>query len=249
MSAGAAGADPAVGSPGRTLRDPGPYRNSAPWLALLVLLAIPAFWPSYLYVDKVERDWHVHFHGVALFSWCAMLVVQPWLIAKGRWQWHRTIGRSSYVLAPAVVLSTILLGSYRLKASITEDHLYFLWIQAALLVLFTFAYVQAIRHRRTPALHARYMVATALTLVDPILARIVHNGLGMGYPHVQVITWLTIDAILLYLWKRDAGAGAGVRVFPGLLAAFVAMQVPTFFLYKTEGWAAFARWYAALPLP
>jgi hypothetical protein len=232
-----------------SLRDPGPFRKSAPWFALLMLLAVPAFWPSYLYVEKVERDWHVHAHGFALFAWGALLIVQPWLIAKGNWALHRRIGKLSYLVAPLVVASTILLGSYRLKAELGPAQLYFLWVQAALLALFTLAYVQAIRHRGAAALHARYMACTALAMVDPILARIIYNHFGIDFPILQVLTWLTIDAILLYLWKRDAERGNGIRVFPAMLAAFVVMQAPTFFLYRTEAWAGFARWYAALPLP
>jgi hypothetical protein len=148
-----------------------------------------------------------------------------------------------------VVVSTLLLGNYRLKAQVTPELLYFLYVQAQLLVVFVVAYVQAIRHRHESALHARYMVCTALAMLDPIMARIVYNHAGIDFPILQVLTWLMIDAILLYLWKRDAERANGIRVFPGMLAAFVVMQVPTFFLYKTEAWAGFARWYAALPLP
>lgn len=230
-------------------RDPGGYARSAPWFALLLLLAIPAFWPTYLYVDKVERDWHVHAHGLALFLWSAMLIAQPLLIRSGRWNLHRSLGKLSYGLAPAVVVSTILLGSYRLKNGISEELLYFLYVQAQLLLLFSFAYVQAIRHRHAPALHSRYMACTALAMLDPIMARLIFNVSALNWPGLQVITWLMIDAILLYLWKRDADAGTGITVFPRMLAAFAALQVPTFFLYKTEAWAAFAKAYAALPLP
>jgi hypothetical protein len=244
----AAGTDEtAIPSP--ALRDPGPFRKSAPWFVLFMLLAIPAFWPSYLYVEKVERDWHVHAHGFSLFAWGVMLIVQPWLISRGNRALHRRIGKFSYVLAPLVVISTILLGSYRLKSELGNEQLYFLWVQVALLTLFTLAYVQAMRHRHEPALHARYMVCTALAMFDPIMARIINNHFGIDYPIMQVLTWLMIDAILLYLWKRDVERGSGIRVFPGMLAAFVVMQVPTFFLYKTAAWAGFAKWYAALPLP
>lgn len=236
-------------APPASLRDPGPFRKSAPWFVLFMLFAIPAFWPTYLYVEKVERDWHVHAHGLALFAWGLMLIVQPWLISKGHLALHRRIGKLSYVLAPWIVISTILLGSYRLKAELGRDQLYFLWVQVALLTVFSLAYVQAIRHRHQAALHARYMVCTALAMFDPIMARIIYNHAGIDYPVMQVLTWLMIDAILLYLWKRDVERGNGIRVFPGMLAAFVVMQAPTFFLYKTEAWAGFAKWYAGLPLP
>jgi hypothetical protein len=230
-------------------RDVGPFRYSAPFFAALMLLAIPAFWPSYLHVEKVEPDYHVHLHGIALFLWGMMLIAQPSFIYLGWWNLHRAVGKLSYVLAPLVVVSTLLLGNYRLKQSITTEQLYFFYLQFALLGLFTLAYVQAIRHRRSPPLHARYMACTALTMFDPIVARIIYNYIGIDYPWMQAITWLMIDAILLWLWKRDRDRGQDIQVFPRMLAAFVVLQVPTFFLYKTAEWLAFTQWYAALPLP
>ena len=81
------------------------------------------------------------------------------------------------------------------------------------------------------------------------MARILYNYFGLDYPVTQVITWLMIDAILLALWRHDVARANGIRVFPGMLAAFAVLQVPTFFLYQTEAWLAFAKGYAALPLP
>lgn len=225
------------------------YRNTAPFFALLVALAVPAFWPSYLRAEKAEADFHVHLHGIAMLLWGVMLIAQPWLIRIGRWKLHRKLGKASYVLAPLVVVSTLLLARYRLTQPYPADQLYFLYVQLGLTAVFTVAYAQAIRHRKSPAVHARYMVCTALAMFDPIMARIVYNHFGIDYPFMQMLTWLMIDAILLYLWKRDVDSGSGIRVFPGMLAAFALMQVPTFFLYKTAAWAGFAKWYAALPLP
>ena len=230
-------------------RDVGIYRKSAPFFLALMLLAIPAFWPSYLAVEKVECDYHVHLHGISLFLWGGMLIVQPWLIYRGQWSLHRALGKLSYVLAPLVVVSTILLGNHRLKQGITPDHIYFLYVQVQLLFVFSLAYVLAIKNRHTPALHARYMVCTALAMFDPIVARLLYLSIGVDYPAMQAITWLAIDAILLYLWKRDRDAGNGVQVFPRMLAVIVTLQIPTFFLYKTNAWISFTKWYAELPLP
>ena len=66
---------------------------------------------------------------------------------------------------------------------------------------------------------------------------------------MQVITYLMIDAILLYLWRRDVRLGASANVFPGMLAAFVLAEAPTFILPGTAAWQAFANAYASLPLP
>ena len=236
-------------SAARSSRDVGGYRNSAPFFAVLMLLAIPAFWPSYLNVDKAERDFHVHLHGATLLLWGMMLVVQPWLIYRGQWNLHRALGKISYVLAPLVVVSTLLLANHRLKQQITPEQIYFFYVQIGLTALFALAYTQAIRNRRWPVVHARYMICTGLTLFDPIVARLLFFFGGMGVPEIQVVTYATIDAILLYLWKRDRDSGKDIQVFPRMLTAFVVMQVPTFFLYKTTAWLAFTQWFAALPLP
>ena len=225
------------------------YRNAAPFFALLVALAVPAFWPSYLHAEKVEADFHVHLHGIAMLMWSAMLIAQPWLIGKGRWRLHRQLGKASYGLAPLVVISTLLLARYRLTQPYPADQLYFLYVQLGLTALFTLAYVQAIRHRKSAALHARYMVCTALTLVDPIVARLLYIGLGIEPPFMQAITYALVDAILLYLWRRDIRGGATVRVFPAMLAAFVAFEIPTFVVPGLPAWQAFANAFAALPLP
>lgn len=229
--------------------DIGAYRNSAPYFASLLLLAIPAFWPTYLYVDKVERDFHVHLHGMSLFLWSVTLIVQPWLIGTGRVKWHRRVGKASFGLAPIVVASTILLAHHRAAKELSFDQLYFLYVQLALLTLFAIAYVQAIRFRRSGGIHARYMVCTALTLVDPILARLEYNLFGIDIPVSQVITYGLIDAILVHLWMRDRALGNGISVFPAMLGVFLALEIPTFLLPGLPVWESLANAFARLPLP
>ena len=113
------------------------YRRSAPFFAALVLLAIPAFWPTYLALRPYEADWHVHVHGIALFLWSVMLIAQPWLILRGKARIHRKVGKASYVLAPVIVVSTILLAHHRLYLSTpTFDQVYFLWVQLSLITIF-----------------------------------------------------------------------------------------------------------------
>src|SRR5947209_7884804 len=93
------------------------YRRSAPFFGALLLLAIPAFWPTYFSPPRYEADWHVHVHGIALFTWSVLLIVQPWLVRSGRLALHRRLGKVSYVLAPVIVLSTVLLARYRMHES------------------------------------------------------------------------------------------------------------------------------------
>jgi uncharacterized membrane protein len=225
------------------------HRRSVFYIAGLLLLAIPAFWPTYLNPPKVEADWHVHVHGIAMFLWLALLITQTALIRANSRALHRSIGKVSYALVPVIVASTFLLANYRMRQGLNEELLYFFYLQVALMAVFVFAYSLAIRHRRTPAIHARYMLCTALAVLDPIVARILFNSLGTDYPWTQVATFGMADAILLGLMLKDRREGNGLRVFPFMLAVFVATQIPAFFLYKMSVWRAFTAGFAALPLP
>lgn len=225
------------------------YRGSAPYFAAMLLLAVPAFWPSYIQPKAYEADYHVHLHGIALFLWSVMLIAQPLLISMGRLAVHRRIGKLSYGLAPTVVLSTLLLAHYRISREHPPDQLYFLYVQLGLIALFTYAYVQGIRHRKSPGIHARYMVCTAFTMFDPIVARLLYIYFGIEPPLMQILTYGSIDAILAGLWIRDLRRGNGIGVFGGMLALFVIFEVPTFFLPQSAAWEAFALWYGRLPLP
>ena len=93
------------------------------------------------------------------------------------------------------------------------------------------------------------MVCTALTLVDPIVARLLYIGLGIEPPAMQAITYALVDATLVFLWMRDRRLGSSAGVFPGMLALFILVEIPTFILPDTVAWRAFAGWYAGLPLP
>src|SRR2546423_11176661 len=231
------------------LRDTSFYRDSAPVFVALMVLAIPAFWPSYIRPKAYESDYHVHLHGLALFLWGLTLVVQPWLIRAGRWRMHRSVGKASYVLAPVIVVSTLLLAHYRISHEHPPDQLYFLYVQLGLTALFAIAYGQAIRYRGFAAIHARYMVCTAMTMFDPIVARLLYNGFGIEPPLMQFMTYGMVDAILVYLWVRDRRIGNGITVFPKMLALFVLFELPTFFLPQSPAWDAFANWFGKLPLP
>jgi len=60
-----------------------------------------------------------------------------------------------------------------------------------------------------------------------------------------------MDALLLALIFRERGQEdpAARRVFPLMLAIFVAIQAPQFFVPGTVWFADLARAYGALPLP
>lgn len=230
-------------------------RNSVFFFAALAIFAIAGFWPSYFARVSEEKNFHVHLHGAAMSLWVLLLISQAFLIRSGTRQLrqlHRLAGKISYVLVPVIIFSTLSLSHFRVQESGTDlrpDLLYFLYIQLALLVVFVLAYSLAIYHRASPHIHARYMVCTALALIDPIVARLLYNHLGITPPLMQVMTYVLVDAIFLYLIFVDWKHGRRMIVFPAMLAVFIAAQVPTFIVPTQPFWHDFALWYGGLPIP
>jgi hypothetical protein len=222
-------------------------RRAVFFFAALLLLSIPAFWPSYLFPPKPIPEARVHLHGLLMLAWMLLLIIQGGLIRGGNRPLHRALGRISYVLVPLIVVSTLSVLHLRLNQKIDAELLYFLYIILSLTAVFAFSWAMAMRNRATPAVHARYMICTALALVDPILGRVVFFHAGIEPPGMQVVTYALVDAILLWLAYRDRASG--IRVFPFMLAVFVMVQIPTFFIFRLEAWPKFAQWLAALPLP
>jgi len=184
-----------------------------------------------------------------------MLAAQPTLIRMKRLALHRLLGALSYVLAPLIVVSIVLLGHSRIKGVTGEAYAvqtYILYLQVSLTVLFGLSYALAIYTRRTVALHARFMICTAFTLIDPVVIRLMF-WMGSRTPtwNYQWVTFGLTDLVILALivLKRRRGARAGRWVFPAALAVFVLAQIPALFgLTFTAPWQAFARWFEALPL-
>lgn len=227
------------------------FLSSGPYFAAMFLVALVAFWPSYL-SQILSASNYIHFHALLAALWMLMLVAQPMLIRAKRLAWHRLLGRISYLLAPIFILSIVLLAHSRIKGATGEAfaiQTYILYLQASLTVLFGLSYVLAITKRHVVALHARFMVCTALTMIDPVVIRIlfwIDRSPGWNY---QWLTFGLTDLSLVALIWLERHGRAGRMVFPGMLALFVLMQIPALFgLTEASAWQEFARWFAALPL-
>lgn len=227
------------------------YRSVVWYFAALLGVAVAGFWPSYFAAPAFKADFlHVHFHGLVMFAWCALLIAQAWLIRGGLRRQHRALGKLAFVLVPAIVVSTFLLAHYRLRQGVPPpDLLYFFYVQLALLAFFVLSFTWAMAHRREPALHMRYMTGTAFSFADPIFARILLNTVGVEPPLLQAITYGAIAAALAALMVRERANGAHARVWGRMLAAFAMLTIPTFFVTQTQAWSSFAAAFARLPLP
>ena len=100
------------------------FRNSVFFFALIPLFAIWGFWFTYFVRPSEELGTYDHIHGMAMIGWCLLLIVQSSLIRTNRRDIHRQVGKLSYVLAPLIIISTILLANSRLNVrGLTDDGL------------------------------------------------------------------------------------------------------------------------------
>ncbi|NYT40546.1 hypothetical protein HZY97_07245 [Sphingomonas sp. R-74633] len=193
-----------------------PYRH-AQWVLLAVFpLAALAFWPGYLSIIGTA-PLKMHAHGVTATLWLTLLVVQSWSIHAGRNALHRTLGAASLVLFPLFLAggSLIFLGMAQ-RYSEGSSPFYTLFASRLALIdlvsvaAFAGCYYEALRLRRKTQLHARYMLATVLFLLPPILGRLmpilpplaIHGPadfwkLGIGFQLANAITAAIAFALAL----------------------------------------------------
>lgn len=155
-----------------------PFR-AAHWYVLgLVGLTVLAFWPSY-FGKLAASPLAFHLHGITAMLWILLLAAQSWTIHTRRRGLHRAAGLSSLALFPLFAASGLLVIQTMARATLAAaDPLYTAF--GAPLALYdtlatagaTYCYFEALRRRRTVALHAGYMLATALFLIGPVAVRL-----------------------------------------------------------------------------
>jgi hypothetical protein len=228
------------------------FARSGPYFAAFLMLAFVAFWPTYVSVAPSASTAYTHLHAFTATLWMALLIAQPMAIRAKRLPLHRALGQASYVVAAGVLVSVVLLAHSRIQRLAPEAYeiqVYVLYLQTSLAAVFALSYGLAIWTRRTTAHHARFMICTALTLVDPVVIRLMFWIDPTPAWNYQWFTFGLTDAILVLLIWLERHNRTGRGVFPMMLAVFALAQAPALLLLTGSApWRAFASWFASLPL-
>jgi hypothetical protein len=231
-----------------------PVMAPALGLATFALLAmtVAAFWPTYVSKPLGSADGFTHFHAVMGAAWLLLVITQAHLINTRKFAAHRLIGRLSFLLAPAFVLSSVLLAHHRfssMDSAAFESEAYTLYLPLSASALFAAAFSLAVIYRRTAPLHARFMACTALLLVDPVLGRIIafHVLELPQFWHYQLITF-SVELALLGVMARTLRPAAKAHVFSAFAATYAVILLLWFVAPKTGLWFAFAKWFRELPM-
>ena len=84
-----------------------PFRNVCIYLALLIPAVLLAFAGSYFkdgtFSGKPVTT-IIHVHAALMMLWIFMLIGQAWFIRTRRYKLHRWVGRSSFIVAPLIIV-------------------------------------------------------------------------------------------------------------------------------------------------
>ena len=230
-------------------RRPGVWGLGAwPWILLLLAVSVLGFWTPY-FSRLTAAQGLAHVHALMMLAWIGMLVAQPMLIRARRLAWHRRVGKASYVVVPLMIISALVLAQLRMRTvppQMLHVQQFILYLGVSASLLFVVIWGLGIRYRRDTALHARFMVATALTLVDPSLARVMIFWVpAVPPPLYQWISFGVVYAVLVLLIARDP-LPRGRKAFMGVLGLFIAMHASIMLVPGTAAWQRFATWYAGI---
>ncbi len=226
------------------------FNKSGYYFIVLLALALIGFWDTYFSKIFSETNFYVHFHAATMMVWIGILITQAFLIKNKKYDLHRVIGKFSYALFPFIVISLVLLAHNQITIydfGIKYFRLYVLFLQLSLLVIFVIAYSLAIAYRKSPMQHARYMICTSLTMIDPAVARIPLNIPDLPFNY-QVLTFGLTNLILIILIVLERKQKSGREVFPIMLAVFVFFQTLNLTWTRSSAWDSFALWFAELLL-
>jgi hypothetical protein len=235
------------------------YHNLGYWFLLFIVLVIAGFYHTYFSVLFEPKLPAIHVHFALMSLWVAMLITQPFLIKYKKRGLHRTIGKVSYVVVPLVILSGVVMMRVGYFASIERlaqesangiqkytaseiNHLaarsmalpvfYLLWM-----ALF---YILAIINRKNSAVHARYMLATALTLLGPTVDRAIFfilkiETLAFNIP-IETFAFLMIDLILITLLLYDRFQKRKALTLMICVGIYLMSQALYFVVMDTRWW-------------
>lgn len=218
-----------------------------------VALVALAFWPQYLSRPFASVDRYTHLHAIAGTLWLGLLIAQPALFHARRFAAHRMLGRISYGLAALFALSSILLSHHRVVSMdaptfATDGFAHYLPFYAT--VAFVLAYGLGLWFRRWPAAHGRFMLCTAIPLVDPVLGRIMAFYLP-AFPGpwlYQAVTFTVATAIAGVLVFSFRGPAPARRALVAYFAVLVVLEIGWFVVSPTPAWLAAVRWFRSLAL-
>jgi len=216
-------------------------------MLLMFILVHVGFQATYFkhFPEFKKFTWIHHVHGALMGSWVLMLVLQPILIYKQKFAAHRFIGKLSYVIAPLMVATMLLVAriNYHTGIAQTSSEEIFsrqsnTWMQIFMFVLF---YALAISYRKHTDRHMRFMIATAIVMSGPAMSRIIFNYWGeASVPYNVIIPFCVKTGLAALLLIADITRKKNWMPYFIVLLAFLLADLVYYARYS-DAWQAFGK--------
>lgn len=235
-----------------------PFPNAHWYVGGFLLFTLAAFMPSYFAV-LTDAPWVHHLHGITATLWIVLVMTQNWSAHNRKWKLHAWSGIASLALLPLFTIGGLLVTKHTLLSTSPFKDMFGHALSAAdFFVSFAFVafYAAALRYRRTPDLHARYMLATVILLAGPSLSRFFANYVpGFLIRSLDTLpkfadaldaSFTIACASCLILIIRDYRKGKPVLPFSMALLGTVLMVLSYYVIGQMAIYSPFAEWFSSL---
>ncbi|WP_420320381.1 hypothetical protein [Flagellimonas sp.] len=178
------------------------YKNLGILLLLLIPITIIGFLKTYLgEFPNFEKDPGpaIHFHFTVSAIWIILFIAQPLLIKTKKHQYHRLLGRFSYVLFILILISFI---PIYLK-QIQYDYLPLTILTTSDIISVVLFYGLAIYHKKKVTVHMRFMIVLTLVFIFPAVGRIFIHWWGFSFMQNMTAGFVLKSILLLGLIIKD----------------------------------------------
>lgn len=231
--------------------------------ALLIATVLGGFVPdSIKKVAMVEAGQRppfpivLHVHAAMMASWMALLLAQTALMATGHRKWHMQLGLAAMVLAPAIVLTGVVLvptmygmgwhglqvANPQLGAAALAPKMAFssniLLLQARLGLVFPVLVALGLMARkRDPGLHKRLMILASWVPISAAVQRLTWLPTTMPHSPLAVNLYPLLAIAPMFLWDLYRLR----RIHPAYVITFVIMlpfEIVSHWLWNSPWWLA-----------
>lgn len=184
-------------------------------------------------------SWLAHLHGAMFTVWTVFFLCQVALVAAGRTELHRRIGRVGAVVGVGVVMLGIVMTLYSVHAGYATGRpgMASLLINAFMnLLLFSVFFAAGLFFRRKKEIHKRLMVLAMLSLIIPAIGRMFMVDSITGWVIFAFsLTGVVYDIVVLRRVYLTNIVGALLINVAGPLRFMIA---------DTQSWQRFSEWIA-----
>lgn len=172
----------------------------------VAIVSLAGFFNSYIqFLPEVRKfQLAIHLHFAAFVCWFALLIIQPILIRKRKYNLHRKIGKLSYLIAPIILVTILILVRNQVQRELlmSKENAAFTGLIGLLdaisfSIYFTIAMVNKNNHRW----HVAFIIAATLIILNPGMSRLL-NQLKPGSGLIFAVFFPFIVSLSIVMYEK-----------------------------------------------